>query len=105
MNVKGETIMIAERFIGNLFGSKIGNELDALVQAYAVQGKFAGVVLVARKGEILLKKGYGLANREHDVPNTPQTIFRIGSMTKPFTARQSPSCSLSKLGSFRWMIP
>ena len=78
--------MIAERIIGNLFGSKIGNELDALAQAYAAQGKFSGAVLVARKGEILLKKGYGLANREHDVPNTPQTIFRIGSMTKPFTA-------------------
>jgi CubicO group peptidase (beta-lactamase class C family) len=83
---QGEINMIAERLIGSLFGSKIGNELDALAQAYAAQGKFSGAVLVARKGEVLLKKGYGLANREHDVSNTPQTIFRIGSMTKPFTA-------------------
>ncbi|HLU11058.1 MAG TPA: serine hydrolase [Oceanobacillus sp.] len=78
--------MIAERILGNLFGSKIGSELDALAQAYTAHGKFAGAALVARKGEILLKKGYGLANREHNVPNTPQTVFRIGSMSKPFTA-------------------
>jgi CubicO group peptidase (beta-lactamase class C family) len=78
--------MIAERLIGTLFGSRMGQELDALVNAYAAQGKFGGAVLVARKGEVLLKKGYGLANYEHDVPNTPETVFRIGSMTKPFTA-------------------
>jgi CubicO group peptidase (beta-lactamase class C family) len=44
-------------------------------------------VLVAHKGHILLKKGYGLANREcGDVPNRPQTKFRIASLTKGFTA-------------------
>jgi CubicO group peptidase (beta-lactamase class C family) len=78
--------MIAERLIGSLFGIKIGNQLDALVEAYTAQGKFAGAALIARKGEVLLSKGYGLANREHAVPNTPQTVFRIGSTTKPFTA-------------------
>ncbi|UCE58504.1 MAG: serine hydrolase [Phycisphaerales bacterium] len=43
-------------------------------------------VLVARDGEIVLRKGYGLANMEHNIPITPQTVFRIGSMTKFFTA-------------------
>jgi CubicO group peptidase (beta-lactamase class C family) len=43
-------------------------------------------VLVARDGHVLFEKAYGLANREHDVPNKIQTKFRLGSVTKQFTA-------------------
>lgn len=43
-------------------------------------------VVVIRNGRILHEKGYGLANIEHNVPNTPETIFRLGSVTKQFTA-------------------
>ncbi len=48
--------------------------------------KFMGSVLVAHKGEVLLRKGYGFADLEHSVPNTPLTKFRLGSVTKQFTA-------------------
>jgi CubicO group peptidase (beta-lactamase class C family) len=43
-------------------------------------------VLVARGGHVVVSRGYGLASVEHEVPNTPQTRFRIGSLTKQFTA-------------------
>ena len=46
----------------------------------------SGTVLVARDGEEALAKGYGPADREHDRPNTPETKFRLGSLTKQFTA-------------------
>jgi CubicO group peptidase (beta-lactamase class C family) len=45
-----------------------------------------GSVLVARGTQVLFSKGYGSANLEWDVPNTPSTKFRLGSVTKQFTA-------------------
>lgn len=50
------------------------------------KGYFNGSILVAKKGEILLSKGYGKSNIEHNVINSPQTKYRIGSITKSFTA-------------------
>ena len=50
------------------------------------RSRFMGSVLVAQDGKVLLDKGYGFANLEWDVPNTPTTKFRLGSITKQFTA-------------------
>ncbi len=41
---------------------------------------------VIRDGRFVLKRGYGMANLEHGVPNSPSTVFRIGSTSKQFTA-------------------
>ncbi|UCE40389.1 MAG: beta-lactamase family protein [Candidatus Aminicenantes bacterium] len=41
---------------------------------------------IIHNGEIIYKRGYGMANLEHDVPNTPEIVFRIGSTSKQFTA-------------------
>jgi D-alanyl-D-alanine carboxypeptidase len=59
---------------------------DAFVSAFVNQGKFMGSVLVAKDGKPVFRKGYGFANLEWDIPNTPDTKFRIGSITKQFTA-------------------
>ena len=59
---------------------------DALLRAHLAQGDFSGVVLVARHGRPLLRRGYGLADRQWGAPATPDTVFRIGSTTKQFTA-------------------
>ena len=48
--------------------------------------RFAGSVMVARSNQIVFVKGYGLANRELDVANAPNTKFRLASVTKQFTA-------------------
>jgi len=61
-------------------------KIDKLVKAFVDLGQFSGTVLVAKKGEIVSSKGYGLANREWSVANTADTKFRIGSLTKQFTA-------------------
>ncbi len=60
--------------------------LDEYMTALDDAGQFSGTVLVARGDTILLSKGYGMANNEFSVPNTPQTVFPIASNTKQFTA-------------------
>jgi D-alanyl-D-alanine carboxypeptidase len=52
----------------------------------AQAGEFAGAVLVARHGKVLLQDAWGQADRTAGVANTPATRFRIGSMNKMFTA-------------------
>jgi D-alanyl-D-alanine carboxypeptidase len=47
--------------------------------------RFAGAVLVTKQGKTLFSGAYGLADREKKVPNTLDTVFRIGSMNKMFT--------------------
>jgi CubicO group peptidase (beta-lactamase class C family) len=64
----------------------LASEMDAYLNALADDGAFSGSVLVAHHGEILLRQGYGFADRERKIPNTPQTKFRIASLTKQFTA-------------------
>jgi CubicO group peptidase (beta-lactamase class C family) len=60
--------------------------LDQIVQAYVASDHFMGTVLVAKGDKVLLSKGYGSANLEWNVPNAPSTKFRLGSITKQFTA-------------------
>jgi CubicO group peptidase (beta-lactamase class C family) len=60
--------------------------IEQLVQSYAPGGAFMGAVLIARGDEVVLSKGYGSANLEWNVPNTASTKFRLGSLTKQFTA-------------------
>src|SRR5690606_6990745 len=57
-----------------------------IINKYVIDKQFMGSVLVAQENEIILNKGYGLANLEWDIPNTPSTKFRIASLTKQFTA-------------------
>ena len=59
---------------------------DAYLAQETAAGRFSGTVLVAQQGRILLEKAYGLANRERKLPNTLQTRYHIGSLTKQFTA-------------------
>ena len=60
--------------------------VDALFENTIKTNGPGASVLVARDGKILFEKGYGLADIEHQVPVTAETKFRIGSISKQFTA-------------------
>jgi CubicO group peptidase (beta-lactamase class C family) len=62
------------------------DKLDELLNLYTEYGQFNGSVLVAHKGEVVYKKGFGMANMEWDIPNESDTKHRLGSITKQFTS-------------------
>ncbi|HEV2380415.1 MAG TPA: serine hydrolase [Terriglobia bacterium] len=60
--------------------------MEQVIQSFVASKKFMGAVVVARGNEKLLDKGYGYADLEWNAPDSPQTKFRLGSITKQFTA-------------------
>jgi CubicO group peptidase (beta-lactamase class C family) len=65
---------------------QIAAKVDEYMNAAVRVNRFSGAILLARDGQPITSKGYGMANYELDVPNTPQTVFRLGALTKQFTA-------------------
>ena len=65
---------------------QIAAKIDEYMKSAVEVERFSGSILVARGGKVIVSKGYGLANVEFDAPNTPQTVFRLASVTKQFTA-------------------
>ena len=78
---------------------QIALRMDQVVQSYADTRHFMGAVLVDKDGETLFDRGYGYANLEWAIPNSPQTKFRLGSITKQFTA--AAVLLLEEIGSAR----
>jgi len=64
----------------------VAAHVDAYLNDLVDQGEFSGSVLVAKNGQVIISKGYGFASIELNVPNTLLTKFRLGSITKQFTA-------------------
>lgn len=73
-------------FQGAALAQDKAHKIDELVALYNKYGKFNGSALVADNGKVIFKKGFGLANMEWNIPNQPDTKFRLGSITKQFTA-------------------
>ncbi len=69
-----------------LDAAALQRKVDELLNAHVKANDFSGSVLLAAGGKPLVAKGYGYANIEWQIPNTPQTKFRIGSVTKQFTS-------------------
>lgn len=60
--------------------------LSAKLDRWLVAADFRGSVLVSKGGAVLLRKGYGMADRENGVAYDADTVFDVGSITKQFTA-------------------
>ena len=74
-----------DRRVAVASAQEITRKVDEYMNAAMRVNRFSGAVLLARDGQPIVSRGYGMANIEHGVPNTPQTVFRLGSVTKQFT--------------------
>ncbi len=79
------TLVLTSIFNTSYSQTKI-DKIDNLVSAYSEFGQFNGSVLIAEKGKIIYKKGFGWANMEWNIPNQTDTKFRLASISKQFTA-------------------
>ena len=73
----------------NLVGDTKKTEFDQLnevVTSYTKDNAFMGTVLVVRGNQVVMSKGYGMASLEWGISNAPDVKFRLGSLTKQFTA-------------------
>jgi len=66
--------------------SKISGKLDSLFQTIFKNNEPGGAVLIAKEGEIIYKKGFGIADIKSKEPITTKTVFNLGSITKTFVA-------------------
>src|SRR5262245_41247889 len=64
---------------------ELAERIDALIKKLVDEDVFSGCALIARDGKPLLRKAYGLASKEFNVLNQPDTKFNVASMGKMFT--------------------
>jgi len=70
-----------------LWGGDLVSLVDSLAQERLVEGPVSGFTIGVKRGaDLLLVKGYGAADMEQGVPANAETVYRIGSLTKQFTA-------------------
>lgn len=87
----GATILIAllaaasPSLAATVPSNPVAASIDDLFSRLTAHG-FSGSVLVVQQGEILLRKGYGVADQKTGSPVEPETAFDLGSITKQFTA-------------------
>lgn len=68
-----------------LTGDAIADRIERFLQPFDAAHHLSGTVVVARRGEVIFERAYGMASYELEVPNTPTTRFCIASVTKPMT--------------------
>src|SRR5690606_19648776 len=84
--IKNFLLIILLIITTSVFAQTPVQKIEAIVDHYGKEGLFNGSILVAQKGKVIFQKGVGYANMEWNIPNTTTTKFRVGSITKQFTA-------------------
>lgn len=85
--IESGLILIVLLYSTLIFGqNNVSTNLEKYMQAQADVNNFSGTVLVTKNDSVLLKKSYGLADYEWNIPNTTDTKYSLASVSKQFTA-------------------
>lgn len=76
---------LQERDRQDLVFGEVGAEVDQYLESCEALG-FSGVVLVQKNHQVIVRKGYGMARWDLELPNTPETLYDIASASKQVTA-------------------
>jgi len=79
-------IAVLFAFVASPATAQDTDRIDQVIKYFATDSRFMGSVLVAKDGSVVFNRAYGFANLEWQIPNTVDTRFRLGSMSKQFTA-------------------
>ncbi len=82
-NILGQSDMTAKLTPSD---DEAAKKVDAFLSQWDKNDMPGGAVGVVKDGKLVYKRGFGMANLDYDVPNTPTTLFNLASTSKPFTA-------------------
>lgn len=86
MKTISKILIIALLVFQNVFSQNLENKIDSLIPAKFKSENPGGAFLVVKKGKVLYRKAFGMADLELNIKMKPEFVFEIGSMTKQFTA-------------------
>lgn len=87
----GATPLLAGSVVGTARADRVpdslrpGGELDRFIAALAAEGAFSGTVLLTHRKKTVLSRSHGMADKARGIPNGPDALFILGSITKTFT--------------------
>ncbi len=64
----------------------IAKQIDKITKVFSERRDFSGSLIIEKEGQIILQKGYGMANPDYKIPFSPKTIFGIGTLSQQFTS-------------------
>jgi len=73
-------------FLSLTFADERADRVDKLFNQWDKVDTPGCALAVIKDGKIIYKRGYGMANLEHNIPISPKTVFYIGSVSKQFVA-------------------
>lgn len=87
--------------LANLISARdLNARLEQIIQSHVTSKQFMGTILISKGNTMILDRAYGSANLEWNIPNSPTTKFRLGSVTKQFTA----ACALLLQERGKWKV-
>jgi len=86
-NMKRKALLVAMLCtVFSVSAQSVADKIESLFASWNEPHRAGGVVLVSQNNQVVFSKAYGLASIAYNIPNSTNTVFNIGSVSKQFTA-------------------